>query len=71
MSLLTLLKQGCAVEWPDGFALRGDPSDGYINILHDGYSLGLWILSKEGLKNALDDIKKQRKESSKANVSPW
>lgn len=63
MNLLTLLKEGCKVTWPDGYYLEGDPKTGYIDIgTESGGSDGLWALSKEGLKNALADMKKMRKD---------
>ena len=58
-TLLTLLKAGCKVEFPSGYILEGDPSNGYIDTGFDtgcGYSSdGLRILGRDGVSEALKD----------------
>lgn len=55
-TLLDLLKRGCAVEFPNGARLRGNPRHGDID-LHDdmGHSAGCYGLNAEGVAFALVD----------------
>jgi|WetSurSiteA1Bulk_404760.scaffolds.fasta_scaffold128917_3 hypothetical protein len=68
-SLLTLLKKGATVEFQDGFYLRGLPETKYIEIGFSNCRLldsqGLWSLSRNGLSDALYDLKQMRKERNK------
>lgn len=62
--LLKLLQMGCKVEFPNEYSLRGDTRYGYISVFHPVYGkLGLWNMSADGLKNALNDIERMIKEN--------
>lgn len=61
---LTLLKKGCAIEFPSGYRLRGEPDTGYIQLKMPGDigDDGIWILDREGTDNAIRDAEKYGKE---------
>ena len=56
--LFDLLKMGAKVEFADGSYMHGT-SDGYIRVGNDLGSYGQWPLSREGLIDAILDLKKQ------------
>lgn len=50
---------GCSITFPSGYILRGDPVNMYIELdAGIGYPDGLRNLSREGIKESLDDEKK-------------
>lgn len=65
MTLYELLKQGCTVEFPCGYILKGDPEDGYIEckikLAGEIHNDGLRSLDKKGTAEALGDVKEHEK----------
>lgn len=61
-TLLTLLKQGCKIEFPLGYVLQGVPEDRDIRefevIEGKYYPQGLWTLDAGGVRLAMKDVKK-------------
>jgi hypothetical protein len=54
-TLLDLLQFGCTVEFPNGYSLRGDPDNRYIDCLANGSKDGVWQLTEQGVIKALED----------------
>lgn len=55
-TLMDLLKRGCAVEFPNGARLRGNPRHGDIDLRDGmGHLAGCYGLNAEGLALALVD----------------
>ena len=66
-TLLTLLKAGCRVELPNGYALQGDPANKYIDTINcGGGDDGLHLLTRDGLKEALAAAEEDAKERNEA-----
>ncbi len=61
MTLFELLKEGCTIEFPCGYVLKGDPESNYIDTFTDlagvRESDGLRPLTKEGTREALADAR--------------
>ena len=63
-TLLTLLKQGCKIEFPSGYSFTGETKHGYIHCATPFGADGCWSLDAEGLKNACNDEKKYKKANN-------
>lgn len=62
-TLLTLLRAGCTVELPSGYALKGDTHNRYIKLINAGGGYdGVRRLDKGGLALALQDAEEDREE---------
>jgi hypothetical protein len=57
-TLFDLMKMGAKVEFGDGSYMRGI-SGGYIGVGNEFGSYGQWPLTREGLIDAIIDLKKQ------------
>jgi hypothetical protein len=71
-TLLSLLKAGCNIELPSGYALRGDPDQGYIyETKAGGGHDGLRRLTAEGLKDALSDAHEDEIVRNQISDKEW
>lgn len=65
MTLFELLKEGCEIQFPSGYILKGDPEDGYIDtaIILSGIRSGdgLRDLTPQGTAKALADARHYQK----------
>jgi len=61
-TLLELLKTGCTIEFPSGYSLRGNPSDGYIYLRTEYGADGLESLDEVGVERALLDERRYAEE---------
>jgi hypothetical protein len=71
VTLMSLLKQGCCIDFDDevGSKLRGDPRTKYIEVYALGSYQGCWLLTDEGLRQALNDLDRTRRDA--VNAAPW
>jgi hypothetical protein len=60
--VLALMKQGLKIEFPSGYYLKGDLSSGYICLGHQFGEDGLWDMTLEGAKNAINDAKEYERD---------
>lgn len=67
-SILEMMKQGLKIEFPNGYYMTGDPSTRYIQMGHQFGTDGLWDMSLDGVKNAINDAKKYEIEELKAQA---
>lgn len=66
--ILEMMKQGLKIEFPTGYYISGDPSTKYIEMGHQFGSDGLWDMTLEGVKNAINDAKNYEIEELKAQA---
>ena len=65
-TLLTLLKAGCRLEMPSGYAFKGDPETGYIDLITPFGPDGLVLLNRDGVDEAFRYEKMFRQETERA-----
>lgn len=63
-TLYEMLKSGYTVEFPSGYKLKGDPQNGYIDLITPNGSDGLESLTLIGIDNAIGWEKKWRKDNA-------
>ncbi len=56
--ILEMLQQGCKIQFPTGYYIAGEVSEGHIQVGHSASRKdGLWELNLDGVKEAIKDAK--------------